>query len=518
MLARLVRKRLTRQHLVVACALSTTAEPLVQRGDYKFIEDKDIEYFKSTLPHKGAVVYDDERFLESYNVCWLKKYRGSSKVLLRPKSTKEVSEVLRYCHDNKIALVPQGGNTGLVGGGVPVFDEVILSLQRMNTIHTFDELSGVLQCDAGCILDNIDLFLKERDHCVPLDLGAKQSCHIGGNVATNAGGVRYLRYASMHKNVLGLEVVLPNGQILDLMNPLEKDNTGYDLKQLFIGSEGTLGVITKVAISCPRDSKSVQLAYLACETFEQVTNLLKMTKSELGEILSAFEYLDQESVDLALHTLPHLKNPLGQSDGIPGRRYYVLIETKGSNASHDAEKLEKFLSSSLETGVILDGTISQNAAEASQIWLLREGVTEALRKRGATYKYDVSVPIDSMDSIVQETRTRLAQNLDQRDWIVVGYGHVADSNLHLNISVPQYDNRVAGVLEPWIYHRVASCRGSISAEHGIGQMKSHALHLTKNKDVLEMMRNLKDVFDPQGIMNPYKIFAQHITCDTRSFI
>ena len=509
MLARLVsRVRHTSQRQAVACALSTTSEPLVKRGDYKYIDDKDIEYFKSILPHKGAVVYDDEKFLEAYNVCWLGKYKGASKVLLRPKFTKEVSEVLSYCYDNKIALVPQGGNTGLVGGSVPVFDEVILSLQKMNTIHKFDELSGVLQCDAGCILDNIDLFLKKRDHCVPLDLGAKQSCHIGGNVATNAGGLRFMRYGSLHKNVLGLEVVLPNGQILDLMNPLEKDNTGYDLKQLFIGSEGTLGVITKVAICCPRDSKSIQLAYLACETFEQVTNLLKMTKSKLGEILSAFEYLDQESVDVALQTLPHLKNPLGQSDGAPGRRYYVLIETRGSDASHDAEKLEKFLSSSLESGVILDGTISQNAAEASQIWQLRESVTEALRQRGATYKYDVSVPIDSMDAIVQETRSRLAQNLEQSDWMVVGYGHVADSNLHLNISVPHYDNRVADVLEPWIYSRVASCRGSISAEHGIGQMKSHALHLTKNKGVLDMMRSLKDVFDPKGIMNPYKIFAQ----------
>jgi D-lactate dehydrogenase (cytochrome) len=205
-----------------------------ERGNFKVLDEKDVSYFKQLLG-AGSVVYQNAFDLEAYNRDWLGKYRGNSSLVLKPKSTDEVSHVLRYCHEHSIALAPQGGNTGLVGGSVPVFDEVVLSMSRMNTIHAFDEISGVVECDAGCVLEDIDQFLLQKGYTVPLDLGAKGSCQIGGNVATNAGGLRFLRYGSLHGSVLGLEVVLPSGEVLDQNTSVRKDNTGYDLKQLFIG-------------------------------------------------------------------------------------------------------------------------------------------------------------------------------------------------------------------------------------------------------------------------------------------
>lgn len=473
----------------------------LERGNFKILDEKDVSYFKQVLGASG-VLYQNAIDLEGYNRDWLGKYRGNSNLVLKPTSTDEVSQVLRYCHEHSIALTPQSGNTGLVGGSIPVFDEVVLSMSRMNSIHAFDELSGVVECDAGCVLEDVDNFLLQKGCTVPLDLGAKGSCQIGGNVATNAGGLRFLRYGSLHGSVLGLEVVLPNGEVLDQMNAcVRKDNTGYDLKQMFIGSEGTLGVITKVALMCPQEPKSIHLCYLACPTFSSVTETLKLAKKELGEILSAFEYLDQESVDIAVDTLS-LRNPIVSANA--ERMYYIVLETRGSQHGHDAEKVERFLELCMSQGVVSDGTIAQDAAQSKAIWELRESVTEALRVKGATYKYDVSVPIHEMDDVVQETRERL-RNLD--DCLVVGYGHVADNNLHLNVSVPEYSDAIRDMLEPWIYTKVASMRGSISAEHGIGQMKSAALAQTKPKIALDLMQALKRTVDPKGIMNPYKIFT-----------
>lgn len=483
--------------------MSTTTSGL-ERGEYARIGPKDIEFFQNILESPGSVLHRDAHQLDGYNSDWLGKYRGQSSLVLKPKTSKDVSSILRYCHENKIAVVPQGGNTGLVGGSVPVYDEVIISMALLNRIHSFDELSGCLTCDAGCILDDLDVYLKDRSHCVPLDLGAKGSCHIGGNIATNAGGMRLIRYGSLHGSVLGLEAVLADGTLLNMMNTMKKDNTGYDLKQIFIGSEGTLGIITKVALSCPPSSISTNLGFFSCPTFEDVTKLLQAAKQYLGEILSAFEYLDQESVDMALDMLPDLIfRPSRGGD----RMYYVVLETRGSNSDHDKNKLERFLESCMESGHVVDGTLAQSAKESKDIWELRESVTEALRRRGATYKYDISVPINVMDKVVQSTRQRMGDYAREYDWRVVGYGHVADSNLHLNISVPAYHPHVAKILEPWIYETVSSMKGSISAEHGIGLMKAKPMAMTKDGNVLNTLKLLKGTLDPHRIMNPYKMFT-----------
>ena len=261
----------------------------------------------------------------------MRKYKGHTKLVLRPKSTEEVSQVLKYCNDHRLAVVPQGGNSGLVGGSVPVFDEIVINLARMNRIRSFDSVSGTLVADAGCILEVVDRHLAERDHLFPLDLGAKGSCQLGGNVATNAGGLRLLRYGSLHGNVLGLETVLPDGTIVDDLWQLRKNNTGYDIKQLFIGGEGTIGLITGISILCPPRPKAVNVAFLALETYEKVQLAFREAKGQLAEILSAFELMDGRSQDL-VHRVTGRRPPL------EGRHpFYCLIETNGANKEHDDE-------------------------------------------------------------------------------------------------------------------------------------------------------------------------------------
>ena len=264
-----------------------------RNSSFKKITSEDIEFFKKVLGEKQVVTDPEE--LEKYNTDWMAKYRGQSRVALRPKTVQEVSQIVKYCSENLIAVVPQSGNTGLVGGSVPVFDEVVISVANMNKFRSFDETSGILKLDAGVILEDADNFLAKKGHIFPLDLGAKGSCFVGGNVATNAGGLRLLRYGSLHGSVLGLEVVLPDGTIYDSMHSLRKDNTGYDLKQLFIGSEGTLGIITGISILCPGRPKFSNVAFLGLESYEKVQQTFKAARSQLCEVLSAFEFMDRRS-------------------------------------------------------------------------------------------------------------------------------------------------------------------------------------------------------------------------------
>ncbi len=294
-----------------------------------------MQHFKDLLGTESAVIdgvskeaSDD---IEPYNTDWMKKYRGHTKLVLKPASAQEVSKILKYCHEHSLAVVPQGGNTGLVGGSVPVFDEIVLNLQRMNQIRSFDEVSGTLVADAGVILEAADKFLREKSHIFPLDLGAKGSCQIGGNVATNAGGLRLLRYGSLHGNVLGIEAVLPDGTIMDDLSTLRKNNTGYDLKQLFIGGEGTIGIITAVSILCPQRPAAVNVAYFGLESFEKCQLAFREAKTQLSEILSAFELMDGRTQTL-LREVKGEKLPLEAE-----YPFYCLIETSGSNSEHDNE-------------------------------------------------------------------------------------------------------------------------------------------------------------------------------------
>ncbi|XP_028051322.1 D-2-hydroxyglutarate dehydrogenase, mitochondrial isoform X2 [Camellia sinensis] len=476
-------------------ATATQRNPL-----FSTINDKDITHFKEILGEKN-VVQDEERLLDA-NTDWMRKYKGSSKLLLQPRSNEEVSQILKYCNSRSLAVVPQGGNTGLVGGSVPVFDEVIINMGSMNNIISFDKVSGILVCEAGCILENLVSFLDNQGFIMPLDLGAKGSCQIGGNVSTNAGGLRFVRYGSLHGNVLGLEAVLANGTVLDMLGTLRKDNTGYDLKQLFIGSEGSLGIITKVSILTPPKMSSVNIAFLACKDYFSCQNLLLDAKRKLGEFLSAFEFLDSNSMDLVLDHLEGVRNPLPSSM----HNFYVLIETTGSDESYDREKLEAFLLRSMEGGLISDGVLAQDINQALSFWRIREGVPEAIMKAGAVYKYDLSLPVEKMYDLVEEMRIRLGPAVK-----VVGYGHLGDGNLHLNISLPEYDDTVLAQIEPFVYEWTSKHRGSISAEHGLGLMKANKIHYSKSPESVNLMASIKNLLDPNGILNPYKVLPQSLT-------
>ncbi|EGG03015.1 uncharacterized protein MELLADRAFT_49675 [Melampsora larici-populina 98AG31] len=505
--------------------LAKSYEP--KRGPYKSITLDDINQFRKILNRPGSVLSslenDPDRIhqsdLDVFNHDWMGKYKGQSKVVLKPKSTEEVSKIVGYCVKERLAICPQGGNTGLVGGSVPVFDEVILSLNGLSNIRSFDSTSGILTADAGCILQSLDEFVKEKGYIVPLDLGAKGSCQIGGNVATNAGGLRLLRYGSLHGSVLGLEVVLPdeNGTVLSsgMKTGLRKDNTGYDLKQLFIGSEGTLGIITGVCILTPKRSSSMKVALLSVSDYQTIQKVYNKTRESLGEILSAFEFFDQDCFELVMdHTKQ--KDPFegGEVDG-KKNGFYVLIETSGSNEDHDDQKLNELLESLIEDEIIKNGVLAQDQTQFQSIWSLREQIPESIGKFGKTYKYDVSLPIGKMYELVLKTRKRFDENGLMGNGMgdeaivkaVVGYGHLGDGNLHLNIVTKEWNPQVERLIEPWIYEWISNENGSISAEHGLGLMKSPYIKYSKDSVHLDLMKSLKNLLDPVGILNPNKYFV-----------
>ncbi|KAG8437061.1 hypothetical protein GDO86_007946 [Hymenochirus boettgeri] len=460
------------------------------RLPFSEVTDKDLTFFKDLIP--GRVVTDEDD-LKSHNIDWLRTVRGHSKLLLRPKNTEEVSNILKYCNDRNLAVTPQGGNTGLVGGSVPVFDEIIISTALMDKVISFDQVSGSLVCQCGCILESLNQYLEGQGYIMPLDLGAKGSCHIGGNIATNAGGLRLLRYGSLRGTVLGLEAVLPNGTVLNCLNSLRKDNTGYDLKQLFIGSEGTLGLITAISILCPRKPSSVNVALLGCESFSKVLQVFTLCRDLLGEILSAFEFQDLESMNV-VQTHLKLMNPLQESP------FYILIETAGSSVQHDEEKLNVFLAKALESGLVNSGTVATDQSKIKSVWALRERITEALAHDGYVYKYDLSIPVEKLYALVEETRVRLGRTAKR----VVGYGHLGDGNLHLNITSESHSKSLVAALEPFVYEWTAQHCGSISAEHGLGFKKRNHIYYSKSPEAVQLMQILKKLLDPKGIMNPYK--------------
>jgi len=464
-----------------------------------------------SLLDTGSVVTGSPDELSKYNIDWKREYHGRSRILIRPKSTEEVSRVLSYCNRERIGVVPQAGNTGLVGGSVPIDDEIIVSVESMNTIHDFDETSGILTCEAGCVLQDLHAYAEERNHLIPIDLGAKGTCMIGGNVSTNAGGQYYYRFGSLHANVLGLEVALADGTCLDLCSTNRKDNTGYDMKHLFIGAEGTLGIITKINLSCPRLPSSRNAAFLALDTFDAVRRTLTMAKDELGECLAAFEFMDRAILELVgkQHRIPVSVD--GGSELYP---FYLLVETQGSNGGHDSEKMATFLERTMESGnVVVDGVLSQDMKQVQEMWNIREACNPTLKDTGHNYKYDISIPISQYYEIADEMKARLAAS--RPDILCVNWGHVIDGNLHFNVTTPgvfEEDPEILYLIEPYLFESVVRKRGSISAEHGLGRCKNEYLgSLAKNEAAVAKMKALKNVFDPNGILNPGKFLPTRST-------
>ena len=490
-----------------AAKLTSETYPSIKR-DARFTQltADHVAYFKELLGSPSAVIdgvtADAESDMEPFNEDWMHKYKGQCRLVLKPGSTDDVSKILKYCNENRLAVVPQGGNTGLVGGSVPVFDEIVINMSRMNTIHSFDEVSGSLVVDAGCILEVVDGFLAEKGYIFPLDLGAKGSCHIGGNVATNAGGLRLLRYGSLHGSVLGLEAVLPDGTIMNDLCTLRKNNTGYDLKQLHIGGEGTIGIITKVSIQCPQRSSAVNVAFFGLESFEKVQLAFREAKKQLSEILSAFELMDGKSQNL-VQRVRQGKKPL--EDEHP---FYCLIETSGSNGEHDYAKLEAFLEDVMTKEIIADGVVAQDETQLKSLWSWREGIPECLGHWGGTYKYDVSIPLSEMYAVVDDISAKMEEaglvgDTDEFPVVgVVGYGHMGDSNLHLNVAVRRYDEAVEKVLEPYVYEWIAKRNGSISAEHGLGIAKKNYIGYSRDETTIGLMKQIKNLYDPVSYEQP----------------
>ena len=365
----------------------------------------------------------------------------------------------------------------------------------MNKILGFDQISSTLHCESGCILQNLEEHVAKDGFTMPIDLGAKGSCFIGGNVATNAGGIHFVKHGSMRKNCKGMKVVLADGTIVDSLNPLPKNNTGYDLKQLFIGSEGTLGIITECLIHTPNLHKYKDLAVLALNSFEDVLKIYKIIQTDLNGSISAIEFFDRQSLEVQRS---HNRNlPL------EGEYNFYLIVEVASNNENNMSVLEEF-SQKIQ---FEDGIIAQDESQKKKIWELRESIAEGVSKKGIVFSYDISLPLENFYEIVEQTRKRV-EGLA----FTVGYGHIGDCNLHLNVCYEKFTkdenyHKIEGLLEPFIYDYLVKFNGSISAEHGIGVHKSKYLDRSQTSNNIKLMKVIKDSIDPNGIMNPYKLFV-----------
>ncbi len=439
--------------------------------------------------------------------------------LVRPATTEEVSSILKVCSSHGQTVVTHGGVTGLADGEKSSTDDVILSLERMTAIEQLDPVNRTMTVQAGCILQSVHEAATEAGMFYGLDLGARGSCTIGGNISTNAGGLSVLRYGMTREQVLGLEVVLADGTVLSSLNKMLKNNTGYDLKQLFIGSEGTLGVVTRAVLRLRPDTPTCHTALVAFENFEQVTQTLAHISKSLSANLNAFEILWNDYYHLS--TNPGVK---GSSRAPLATDYfaYAIIEARGANQQTDEQQFMQALEVAIDKGFITDAVIAKSESERSEIWSIRENVDLTLRHR-PLFIYDISLPIDQMQTYLDGVRSVLRQ--DWPDVIVYAYGHLADNNLHVTIA-PQPENFIADPQEQpvkiqsysdtetaWyeqcnrtVFEPLAKLGGSISAEHGIGLLKKQYLKYSRTPEEVKVMRLLKQSLDPQHILNPGKIF------------
>jgi FAD/FMN-containing dehydrogenase len=422
-----------------------------------------------------------------------------ARALVRPKDTAEVSKTVRWCHDNGLRIVTQGGLTGLVHGADVSPEEVIVSTERMRAIEVIDPVQRIAVVQAGVTLQALQEAVEPHDLSFPLDLGARGSATLGGNAATNAGGNRVIRYGMMRDMVLGLEVVLADGTILSSMNRLIKNNAGYDLKQVFIGSEGTLGIITRLVLRLREKPRSQDVAIVAVPSFEALTRLLKHVDGALGGSLSAFEVMWQSFYRLVTSPPARGKPPVGQD-----HPYYVLIESLGANARLDSERFVAALETAIETKLISDASVAQSEADRRAFWALRDDVVQVV-VGGMPVVFDISLPLAAMEQYVAVLGRELAAGIgEHRLWI---FGHLGDGNLHVIVQVqPQDYMALRPKIEAIVYGPLGRLGGSISAEHGIGLEKKSYLSVCRSEAEIALMRALKAALDPAGILNPGKIF------------
>ena len=418
--------------------------------------------------------------------------------LTYPRNTQQVSAILRYCNQRLIAVQPQGGMTGLSGGAVPTGPCVVISLERMHAIRELDTVAGTITVEAGVVMESVQKAADRADLFFPLDLGGRGSCQIGGNVSTNAGGNRVLRFGMARDLVLGVEAVLADGSVISSLSKVIKNNTGYDLRQLFIGSEGTLGIITAVVLRLFAKAHSVQTGMCAVEDYAGVVGLLKHARSGFGSQLTAFEVMWPSFYELATSGLGR-KPPLDT-----GRGAYVLIETMGYDNEADQRRYEEVIGAAMEANLVSDAIIAKSLRETAELWAVRDSPGEWPRSRNwPQLSFDVSVPTGEIGQLVEEIAVALRAHWPALT--AVYFGHVADGNLH--VSVCMAGHGIPGLdIERVVYYVVSRHRGSISAEHGIGSLKRDFLHLSRSPEEIALMRIIKKAMDPNGILNPGKIF------------
>ena len=417
----------------------------------------------------------------------------SARALVRPENTQQLSKVMRLCHSEGQSVVVQGGLTGVVEGARSDVNDIIISLEKMAAIESVDEMDGIAVIQAGAVLQAVQERLADQGFLFPLDLGARGSCTIGGNVATNAGGINVLRYGMIRNSVLGLEAVLADGTVISSMNQMLKNNTGYDLKQLFIGSEGTLGIITRVVVKLSPLPKSRQTALLATESFDDVVKLLKGMQSDLAGTLSAYEVMWNGYFNVATRDGGHA-SPMSRE-----YPYYVMVEAEGAHPQTDDERFQSFLEERLEAGEIVDAVLPKSQSERAALWAIREDFESLL----PAYLYDISLPIKSMTEYVERLQTAFSQWRDDAEFVV--FGHIADGNLHIFVW-PHEDGLNHEQVDAIVYECLDGLHGSISAEHGIGMEKKAWLGHTRSKEEIELMKGLKRLLDPDSILAPGKMF------------
>jgi FAD/FMN-containing dehydrogenase len=436
------------------------------------------------------------------------RYQGAAPFVLRPASTEEVAAAVTLCRAAGAAVVPQGGNTGLVAGAVPFAEDnaVLLSLGRMNRVRAIDAADYSITVEAGCILRQVQEAAEKADRLFPLSLGAEGSCQIGGNLSTNAGGVHVLRYGNARDLVLGLEVVLPDGRIWNGLRALRKDNTGYALKHLFVGAEGTLGIITAACLKLfPRPAET-EVAFVAVRDPAAAVELLARARAATGDRVNAFELIPRIGLDFALKHVAGIEDPLDAAND-----WYVLVELASGRADGSLrDSLEEFLATAIEDGLVSDAALAANERQAQAFWAIREGIVEAQKFEGGSIKHDVSVAVSKTPEFIARATKLVAEMVPGIR--PVPFGHVGDGNIHFNLSQPEGADREA-YLDRWeevnraVHELIVAMGGSISAEHGIGHLKATENAHFKSEVEMDLLRRVKQALDPDNLMNPGKVVA-----------
>ncbi len=441
-----------------------------------------------------------------FELDWRKRWRGRALAVVRPGSVEEVAFVVRLCAEQGIAVVPQGGNTGLVGGGVPdtTGSQLVLSLRRLNRIRSVDPTNFTMTVDAGCILQQVQVTAETAGLLFPLSLAAEGSCTIGGNLATNAGGTQVLRYGNARELCLGLEVVTPDGRIWSDLAGLRKDNTGYHLRGLYVGSEGTLGIITGAVLKLFAPPSVRTTAWATCPRLPDALALLNIARHRAHDALTGFEVMNRFSLELVARHFPQLAQPVK-----PGPWTVLLELSDAEGEAHAAQQLEGILEAGLERGHVKDAVVAQSLQQSRELWHVRESISLAQSQEGLNIKQDISIPLTAMADFVANTDRTLADALPGVR--LVTFGHLGDGNLHYNVQAPEgvdpaeflraHEERVNAI----VYDAVGRVGGSISAEHGIGQLKREELAARKALVDLDLMRAIKSALDPRGLMNPGKV-------------